>query len=162
MQKRALCLLCISLLLMLSACGQKEEVSVQAPEVLPIEQEEQEETALIVLYAYDDIEDDTYSVVTEIEQASFGVEAIVEAYQTSIIQGIYGQKILINDIKTVAPSSETAQDGKVYIDLDGASIQQLNLDDNSKDQFFANLSRSIDENLGYIDKIYYTMDGKNF
>lgn len=165
MAKKILCLLTLSLLLVFalsaSGCGQKEEVAVQGPEVQPVEQEEEIETVLVVLYAYDAEEDDTYTVVTEVAKENFGAKAIVEAYQTSVIQGIYGQNVGINEVKEVAPSSDDTQDGKVYIDFDGAGM--LELEDGLRGQFWGNLARSIDENLGYIDEIYYTMDGgKNF
>jgi len=167
MTKKVLYLLSLSLLLILvlsaSGCGQKEEMPVQGEELLPVQQEEQIETVLVVLYAYDAVKDDTYTVVTEVEKEIFGVEAVVESYQTSIVQGIYGQELMVNEVKEIAPSAADTQDGKVYIDFDSENIKNLALEDGLEGQFWGNLARSIDENLGYIDEIYYTMDGgKNF
>lgn len=160
MIKKVFCLLTLFLLFIFSVtgCGQKEEVAVQGQESSQVEQAE---TVLVVLYAYDAVEDDTYTVVAEVDKETFGAKAIVEAYKKSVVQSIYGHELVINEIKEVAPSAVDAQDGKVYIDFDSMSV--IDWEDSLQGQFWGNLARSIDENLGYVDEIYYTMDGgKNF
>lgn len=150
-------LLCCSLLNM--GCGQQaEEQSVAAP-VVQEQGEPKTETTLIILYAYDTAEDTTYTTVAEVATADFGLEAVVQAYDLNVIQGVYGKQIVMNEIKEIPPTDETAKDGKVYIDFDSESVNQLGLGSGSEGQFFGDLARSIDENLGYVDEIYYTMDG---
>lgn len=162
-------LLCISfLLIVLSGCGAKAAES----DILPQEEENAvsaaDDSIYLTLYLSDktiESEEDTESttsgsepetdmtatMVTSVAADALSVETIVAEYNQLVIENLYGKTVVVNDVRE--------KDNKAWVDFDSASVKALEIASGSEGMLFYNLARSIDENMGDIDEIYFTMDG---
>lgn len=96
-------------------------------------------------------EDLTTTMVTSIAQDALSVETIVTEYNQLVIESIYGKTVTVNAVQEKGHSA--------WVDFDSASVKALEIEPGCEGMLFYNLARSIDENLGDIDEIYFTMDG---
>ena len=87
-------------------------------------------------------------------------ESIIKAYQTQVMEGVYGKAVEVNEVKRVA-GSQAGQD-KLYIDFKAADVESLGLGSGSEGNYFGDLAQSITANIPEITEIYYTMDGGDF
>lgn len=141
-----MCILCVSLSLLFGCSTEDDKPTASLPD---------EAMTTIVLYAYDALEDDTYSTVYEVAEEDFNLEKVVEAYDTVVVQGVYGKELKINEIKRI--------DDKVWIDFDSESVNAMGLGSGTEGQLFGDLAHSINSNIETVEEIYYTMDnGKDF
>ena len=140
------------LLVVLSGCG------TAADETQPVENDENsvqvaEDSVYITLYmpAENSQEAITTTMVTAVAEDALSVETIVAEYNQLVVESLCGNTFVVNEVKE--------DNHKAWVDFDSASLQALELEQGSEGMLFYNLARSIDENLGDIDEIYFTMDG---
>ena len=156
-------LLCLCfLLVVLSGCG------AAADETQPVENDENsvqvaEDSVYITLYmpaensqeeqgnGQSEEEAITTTMVTAVAEDALSVETIVAEYNQLVVESLCGTTFVVNEVKE--------ENHKAWVDFDSASLQALELEQGSEGMLFYNLARSIDENLGDIDEIYFTMDG---
>lgn len=93
----------------------------------------------------------TTTVVAEISEKDLNAETIITKYDEIVVQSLYGELFIVNKV--------TETGNKVIVDFDGESIVAIGITEGEEGQLFYNLARSIDENLGDISDIYFTMDG---
>jgi len=97
------------------------------------------------------LDDLTATIVTIVPEESLNAETIVSEYNQLVITSLYGEEVVINEVK---------QEGnQVWVDFDSKSVTALPLEEGTEGQLFYYLSRSITDNLGDVDNIYLTMDG---
>ena len=150
------------LLVVLSGCG------AAADETQPVENDENsvqvaEDSVYITLYmpaensqeeqgnGQSEEEAITTTMVTAVAEDALSVETIVAEYNQLVVESLCGNTFVVNEVKE--------DNHKAWVDFDSASLQALELEQGSEGMLFYNLARSIDENLGDIDEIYFTMDG---
>ena len=150
------------LLVVLSGCG------AAADETQPVENDENsvqvaEDSVYITLYmpaensqeeqgnGQSEEEAITTTMVTAVAEDALSVETIVAEYNQLVVESLCGNTFVVNEVKE--------DNHKAWVDFDSASLQALELQQGSEGMLFYNLARSIDENLGDIDEIYFTMDG---
>lgn len=165
-KKLKVVLLCVSfLLIILSGCGSKTVESTPADDdntVVPAA----EDNVYITLYLSNEINDSekdsheadaevsqnmTTTMVASIAKEDLSVDTIISEYNQMVVQSIYGKNFVVNEIKV---SEQNA-----WVDFDSDSVEALGIEEGNEGQLFYNLARSIDENMGDIDEIYFTMDG---
>ncbi len=150
------------LLVVLSGCGaaadetqtvENDENSVQVAEdsvyitlYMPAENSQEEQNN-----GQSEEEAITTTMVTAVEEDVLSVETIVAEYNQLVVESLCGTTFVVNEVKE--------ENRKAWVDFDSASLQALELEQGSEGMLFYNLARSIDENLGDIDEIYFTMDG---
>lgn len=170
MRKKSLVglLLCLGLLLiLLVGCGAESAKTDAAEEELPAPVAE--DSIYITLYLTDAFEEKepnavggteendepqenlTTAMVTSVDKDALSAQTIVEEYNRLIIETAYGRQLVVNTVQ------ETGQ--QVKVDFDSESVEALEIEPGYEGQLFYNLARSIDENLGDVDEIYFTMDG---
>ena len=93
----------------------------------------------------------TTAMVTSVDKDALSAQTIVEEYNRLIIETAYGRQIVVNAVQ------EAGQ--QVKVDFDSESVETLGIEPGYEGQLFYNLARSIDDNLGDVDEIYFTMDG---
>ena len=93
----------------------------------------------------------TTTVVAEISEADLNADTIVAKYNEIVVQSLYGEVFTVNQV--------VKTENKVIIDFDSASVQAVGITEGEEGPLFYNLARSIDENLGDVNDIYFTMDG---
>lgn len=161
-------LLCMGLfMVLLTGCGTAPAQSEAAEEDLrtPVA----EDSIYITLYltdAFEELESNagdgteenterqenlTTAMVTSVDKDALSAQTIVEEYNRLIIETAYGRQIVVNAVQ------ETGQ--QVKVDFDSESVETLGIEPGYEGQLFYNLARSIDDNLGDVDEIYFTMDG---
>lgn len=169
MKRWSMILLCISFLLVaLSGCGAKVAESDVVSQEEGSTASVADNSIYLTLYLLDenieaeqgtenmpsesDLEGDmTTTMVTSIDKDALSVETIVAEYNQLVIESIYAKTVVINDVQE--------KDNKAWVDFDSASVKALEIEPGSEGMLFYNLARSIDENMGDIDEIYFTMDG---
>ena len=170
MRKKSLVglLLCLGLLLiLLVGCGAESAKTDAAEEDLPTPVAE--DSIYITLYLTDAFEEKepnavggteendepqenlTTAMVTSVDKDALSAQTIVEEYNRLIIETAYGRQLVVNTVQ------ETGQ--QVKVDFDSESVEALEIEPGYEGQLFYNLARSIDDNLGDVDEIYFTMDG---
>ncbi len=161
-------LLCLGLLLiLLVGCGAESAKTDAAEEDLPAPVAE--DSIYITLYLTDAFEEKdpnavdgteehdelqenlTTAMVTSVDKDALSAQTIVEEYNRLIIETAYGRQLVVNTVQ------ETGQ--QVKVDFDSESVKALEIEPGYEGQLFYNLARSIDDNLGDVDEIYFTMDG---
>ena len=161
-------LLCMGLfMVLLTGCGTAPAQSEAAEEDLrtPVA----EDSIYITLYltdAFEELESNagdgteenterqenlTTARVTSVDKDALSAQTIVEEYNRLIIETAYGRQIVVNAVQ------EAGQ--QVKVDFDSESVETLGIEPGYEGQLFYNLARSIDDNLGDVDEIYFTMDG---
>ncbi len=161
-------LLCMGLfMVLLTGCGTAPAQSEAAEEDLrtPVA----EDSIYITLYltdAFEELESNagdgteenterqenlTTAMVTSVDKDALSAQTIVEEYNRLIIETAYGRQIVVNAVQ------EAGQ--QVKVDFDSESVETLGIEPGYEGQLFYNLARSIDDNLGDVDEIYFTMDG---
>ena len=158
-KKTAVLLLAMFLLmLILGGCGahgQSAEDAVQ--QETDAQSAEGEYVMLYLTGLIEETEEDangapvTSTMVAEIETEPATADAIADAYNRMVVETIYGQPMTINDVQQ--------NGGTVKVDFDSKSVEALPIEEGTEGMVFYNLARSIDENLGDVDEIYFTMDG---
>lgn len=145
---------------LLAGCG-NEKPTEDAPPVTPTETDEDYVAGpQIELYAYDAVEDQQYVTIYELAAGeAITPENIVKAYQTQIMEGIYGKVVQVNDISLTNISADSQ---RLHIDFSATDVEGLGLGSGSEGSYFGNLAESIAKNLPEITEIYYTMDGGDF
>lgn len=158
---------CALILFVLSA-GCFERRGTAADETQPVENDENsvqvaEDSVYITLYmpaensqeeqgnGQSEEEAITTTMVTAVAEDALSVETIVAEYNQLVVESLCGNTFVVNEVKE--------DNHKAWVDFDSASLQALELEQGSEGMLFYNLARSIDENLGDIDEIYFTMDG---
>lgn len=170
MRKKSLVglLLCLGLLLiLLVGCGAESAKTDAAEEDLPTPVAE--DSIYITLYLTDAFEEKepnavggteendepqenlTTAMVTSVDKDALSAQTIVEEYNRLIIETAYGRQLVVNTVQ------EAGQ--QVKVDFDSESVEALEIEPGYEGQLFYNLARSIDDNLGDVDEIYFTMDG---
>ena len=149
-------LICCLMLILLTGCAKNADVP--SDEVDNNEKISAEESSVVgqsvVLYAYDGVEDQSYTTVCTIHSEKMSVEDVALAYLDYVGKDIYGQDVQIKEI--------IVKDDQVWIDFDGASIDNMTLGSGSEGQFFGDLARSLVSNFEEINEIYYSMDNQDF
>ena len=164
-QKYALALLlCMAFMLILAGCGNAESSQNNSGEAGSVE-----DGVYVTLYMSSDMEDTegnaakpedvdtlddlTTTIVTIVPEDSLNAETIAAEYNQLVITGMYGEAVVINEVK---------QEGtQVWIDFDSKSVTALPIEEGTEGQLFYHLARSITDNLGDVDDVYLTMDGGN-
>ncbi len=153
--------LVLMMLAVLSGCAQNVPKQEPTP-TAPIEEEEPYESGpQIELYAYDAQEDQQYITICELapgEQVS--PENVIKAYQTQVMEGVYGTIVQVNEVRLVQGSQQGHD--RLYIDFKASDVQSLGLGSGSEGNYFGDLAESITANISDITEIYYTMDGGDF
>lgn len=93
----------------------------------------------------------TTTVVAEISEKDLNAATIVDKYNTIVVQSLYGEMFSVNAVTTL--------ENKVTVDFDSESVANVGIADGEAGALFYNLARSIDENLGDVNAIFFTMDG---
>lgn len=96
-------------------------------------------------------EDLTTAMVTSVAKDALSAQTIVDQYNQLIIETAYGQQLVVNKVEEHGQT--------VKVDFDSDSVKSLDIEQGYEGQLFYNLARSIDDNLGDVDEIYFTMDG---
>ena len=146
---------------LLSGCAQNTPKQEEKPAASTEEEDTYQSGPQVELYAYDAQEDQQYVTICELAQGeSVTPESIIKAYQTQVMEGVYGKAVEVNEVKRVA-GSQAGQD-KLYIDFKAADVESLGLGSGSEGNYFGDLAQSITANIPEITEIYYTMDGGDF
>ena len=146
---------------LLSGCAQNTPKQEETPAASTEEEDTYQSGPQVELYAYDAQEDQQYVTICELAQGeSVTPESIIKAYQTQVMEGVYGKAVELNEVKRVA-GSQAGQD-KLYIDFKAADVESLGLGSGSEGNYFGDLAQSITANIPEITEIYYTMDGGDF
>ena len=146
---------------LLSGCAQNTPKQEETPAASTEEEDTYQSGQQVELYAYDAQEDQQYVTICELAQGeSVTPESIIKAYQTQVMEGVYGKAVEVNEVKRVA-GSQAGQD-KLYIDFKAADVESLGLGSGSEGNYFGDLAQSITANIPEITEIYYTMDGGDF
>lgn len=146
---------------LLSGCAQNTPKQEETPAASTEEEDTYQSGPQVELYAYDAQEDQQYVTICELAQGeSVTPESIIKAYQTQVMEGVYGKAVEVNEVKRVA-GSQAGQD-KLYIDFKAADVESLGLGSGSEGNYFGDLAQSITANIPEITEIYYTMDGGDF
>lgn len=154
-------LMVLMMLGLLSGCGQNSNKQEAIPETPTEEEESYESGPQVELYAYDAEEDQQYVTICELATGeSITPENIIKAYQTQVMEGVYGKAVQVNDV-TVVKGTQEGHD-KLYIDFKAADVESLGLGSGSEGNYFGDLAQSITANIPEITEIYYTMDGGDF
>ena len=150
-------ILCLLLTVgLVSACGKETPPQTQTPQTPAGDtQDDYEAGPQIELFAYDAVEDQQYITIYELQpDQEVTPENVAKAYQTQVMEGVYGQAVGINEVRV---------DGqRVYIDFKAADVEALGLGSGSEGSYFGNLAASIAANIPDIEAIYYSMDGNDF
>ena len=161
--KKYLSMGCLILMMLglLSGCAQ----NTPKQEVTPVTPTEEEETyqsgPQVELYAYDAEEDQQYVTICELAPGeTITPENIIKAYQTQVMEGVYGTAVNVNEVKLVKGTGQGHD--KLYIDFKASDVQSLGLGSGSEGNYFGDLAESITANIPDITEIYYTMDGGDF
>lgn len=170
--RKILCvLLCIVFCMtMASGCGKDADshtISASAGNDTPGNTETLDDSIYIMLYMLnedsweteidadtEDADDElTTTVVAEISEKDLNAETIVAKYNEIVVQSMYGELFSVNSVAEL--------DQKVMVDFDSESVKSVGIAEGEEGPLFYNLARSIDENLGDVNAIYFTMDGGN-
>lgn len=144
----------------LAGCGQKEVKQAETPNAPIVDDETYESGPQVELYAYDAEEDQQYVTICELAaDESITPESVIKAYQTQVMEGVYGKSVGVNEVNRIAGGG--AGD-KLYIDFTAADVEALDLGSGSEGNYFGDLAQSITANIPEITEIYYTMDGGDF
>lgn len=165
-------LLCMMLCLTsLAGCGNdkdKDKVDQSVATVTDVDEtaaSEIEDGIYIVLYMLNEdsweteIDADTEdadeelntTLVAEISEKDLNAETIVAKYNEIVVSSLYGEMYTVNQV--------AYSDNKVIVDFDSASVKAIGITEGEEGPLFYNLARSIEENLGDVNHIYFTMDG---
>ncbi len=159
-------LLCMALLMMfLGGCGNTDEQQQTNSEAQNVEEdgvyitlylsselkELEEQNAVTEPGKVETVDDMTATMVTIIPKDSVNAETIVDAYNESVVTGLYGESMVINEVKT--------EENQVWVDFDSESLKALPLEEGTEGVLFYHLARSITDNLSTVDHVYLTMDG---
>lgn len=167
-QKIAL-LLCMALIMMLTAgCGAGESGQTAESDNLEALEALEEGGVYVTLYAASELEESdrspsdvsgeietvddlTTTMVTIVPEDSLNAETIVNEYNQMVITSLYGETIVINEVKT--------EGNQVWVDFDSKSLKALPLEEGTEGILFYHMARSITDNLGDVDDVFLTMDG---
>lgn len=164
-QKIAL-LLCMALIMMLTAgCGAGEsgqtaesdnlealeEGGVYVTLYAASELEESDNSSSDVSGEIETVDDLTTTMVTIVPEDSLNAETIVNEYNQMVITSLYGETVVINEVKT--------EGNQVWVDFDSKSLKALPLEEGTEGILFYHMARSITDNLGDVDDVFLTMDG---
>ena len=97
------------------------------------------------------VDDLTTTMVTIVPEDSLNAETIVNEYNQMIISSLYGETVVINEVKT--------EGNQVWVDFDSKSLKALPLEEGTEGILFYHMARSITDNLGDVDDVFLTMDG---
>ncbi len=146
---------------LLSGCTQNTPKQEETPAASTEEEDTYQSGPQVELYAYDAEDDQQYVTICELASGeSVTPENIIKAYQTQVMEGVYGKAVEINEVKRTAGSQ--AGHDKLYIDFKAADVESLGLGSGSEGNYFGDLAQSITANIPEITEIYYTMDGGDF
>ena len=97
------------------------------------------------------VDDLTTTMVTIVPEDSLNAETIVNEYNQMIISSLYGETVVINEVKT--------EGNQVWVDFDSKSLKALPLEEGTEGILFYHMARSITDNLGDVDDVFLTVDG---
>ncbi len=164
-QKRTIAFfLCMALLMaLLGGCGgdadKQEQIdsSVSEPEeegvyiTLYLSSEMDETDSAANENGVETLDDLTGTMVTIVPEDALNAESIVLEYNKLVITSLYGEAVVINEVKE--------EGNQVWVDFDSESVKALPFEEGTEGQLFYHMARSITDNLGDIDDVYLTMDG---
>lgn len=158
--KKCVTVLCVMLMVFMGLSGCKQSPANQEANV-PIASGEDETYSgglQVELYAYDTSEDQQYITIYELApDVPITAENIIKAYQTQVMEGVYGLAVGVNEVRLSQDSPN-----KLYIDFKGDDMEALNLEEGSEGNYFGGLAASITANIPEIGEIYYSIDGNDF
>ena len=128
-----------------------EEDGVYITLYLTSDAEETESDASGVSDELETVDDLTTTMVTIVPEDSLNAETIVNEYNQMIISSLYGETVVINEVKT--------EGNQVWVDFDSKSLKALPLEEGTEGILFYHMARSITDNLGDVDDVFLTMDG---
>ncbi len=128
-----------------------EEDGVYITLYLTSDAEETESDTSGVSDELETVDDLTTTMVTIVPEDSLNAETIVNEYNQMIISSLYGETVVINEVKTAG--------NQVWVDFDSKSLKALPLEEGTEGILFYHMARSITDNLGDVDDVFLTMDG---